>query len=259
MLGVLSKVVAESMLSLYPVFVKNIHLPVAVQMWSRFISYIGVSLFFIDYGYVWAALRSWPGLALMAVTIAHIYTSYEGFMLLESGPAYTLFYIYPVIILLLSGNLSWVLAAATFAGAYLLASAESLKGVTMIVGAALTEALIYFLVKKLKTKNNWNHLFISYIGGAVLLTAYYARSFEGSSVFTTSLGINGVIGMLGYVLRFYSMSHLSVFWYAMLSNVGIVMSYVYGYLFNGELVHFKQIAGSVLVVIACLLSKLEMS
>jgi drug/metabolite transporter (DMT)-like permease len=245
------------MLSLYPVFVKNIHLPVALQMWSRFISYIGVSLFFIDYGYVWAALRSGPGLALMAVTIAHIYTSYEGFMLLDSGPAYTLFYIYPVIILFLSGNLSWLLAATTFAGAYILASADSVRGTAMIVGAAFTEALIYFLVKKLKTKNSWNHLFISYIGGAVLLTAYFARSFSGTSMFTASLGINGLIGMFGYVLRFYSISRLSVFWYAMLSNVGIVMSYVYGYLFNGELVHFKQIAGSALVVIACLISKLQ--
>jgi multidrug transporter EmrE-like cation transporter len=51
------------------------------------------------------------------------------------------------------------------------------------------------------------------------------------------------------------MSRLDVFWYAMLSNVGIVMSYVYGYAFSGEIVHLKQILGSLLVVVACVASK----
>lgn len=257
MLAELSKVVAESLLSLYPVFVKNIDLPMSVQMWSRFTAYIAVSAFFIDYKYVWNAVRSPLGAGLMLVTLAHIYTSYRGFMLLDSGPAYTLFYIYPMLILLLAGKLSFWLGALTFGGAYLLSNAESPEGVGMIVLAALTEALIYFLVKGLKTANNWNHLFISYVGGALLLSAYYARSLPSllKPAVATSLGINGLIGMFGYVLRFYSMSRLDVFWYAMLSNVGIVMSYVYGYAFNGELVHFKQILGSLLVVVACMASK----
>lgn len=257
MLAALSKVVAESLLSLYPVFVKKTDLPLTLQMWSRFAAYIAVAALFIDYKYVWDAIRTPVGAGLMLVTMAHIYTSYKGFQLLESGPAYTLFYIYPMLILLLAGKLSFWLGALTFAGAYLLSSAQSLEGVGMIVLAALTEALIYFLVKNVKTANNWNHLFISYIGGAVLLTAYYARSLPAlfKPELAASLGINGVIGMFGYVLRFYSMSRLSVFWYAMLSNVGIVMSYVYGYALNGEAVHFRQILGSLLVVVACVASK----
>ena len=66
----------------------------------------------------------------------------------------------------------------------------------------------------------------------------------------------GIIGMFGYVLRFYSMSRLDVFWYAMLSNFGIFMSYVYGYVLNGEVVHPNQLVGSLLVIFACMASKL---
>ena len=257
MLAALSKLVAEGLLSLYPVFVKNIDLPLPLQMWSRFAAYIAVAALFIDYKYVWDAIRTPLGGALMLVTLVHIYSSYQGFLLLESGPAYTLFYVYPMLILLLAGKLSFWLGALTFGGAYLLSSAESPEGVAMILLAALTEAFIYFLVKRLKTSNNWNHLFISYIGGAILLSAYYFTSLPDllKPNLVTSLGINGLIGMFGYVLRFYSMSRLDVFWYAMLSNFGIVMSYVYGYAFNGELVHAQQLLGSLLVVAACVASK----
>jgi drug/metabolite transporter (DMT)-like permease len=256
MLAALSKVVSESLLSLYPVFVKNMKIPIPLQMWSRFAAYVAVSALFVDYKFVWAALKSWAGVALMGVTLVHIYTSYKGFVLLESGPAYTLFYIYPMLILLLAGNLSIWLGGLAFVGALLLASAQSLVGVGMIVAAAFTEALIYFLVKRLKTTNNWNHLFLSYVGGAVLFSLYYAtQKVEVTPPLVKSLGINAVIGMAGYLLRFYSMSRLPVFWYAMLSNVGIVTSYAYGYAWNGEVVHWKQIAGSVLVAAACLLSK----
>ena len=47
-LGILSKIGAESLTSLYPVFVKNIKLPMATQLWSRFFTYTVISFFFID-------------------------------------------------------------------------------------------------------------------------------------------------------------------------------------------------------------------
>ena len=45
-------------------------------------------------------------------------------------------------------------------------------GVVMILLAAITEAMIYFIVRKLKTSNPWNHVFISYLLGAVLFTKF---------------------------------------------------------------------------------------
>jgi hypothetical protein len=99
MLYIASKLLSESLLSLYPVFVKNIDLPIQTQMWSRFVTYTVISLFFIDKS-ILSLLTSFYGIALMMVTILHVYTSYKGFLLLESGISYALFYTYPLFIYL---------------------------------------------------------------------------------------------------------------------------------------------------------------
>lgn len=43
-----SKLVSESLLSLYPVFVKKITLPIDLQLFTRLIAYVVISLFFIN-------------------------------------------------------------------------------------------------------------------------------------------------------------------------------------------------------------------
>ena len=35
-----SKLVSESLLSLYPVIVKNLAIPIEMQLWSRFFTYV---------------------------------------------------------------------------------------------------------------------------------------------------------------------------------------------------------------------------
>ena len=47
-LEILSKLTSESLLSLYPVFVKHIGLPLGLQTWSRCFSYATISAIFID-------------------------------------------------------------------------------------------------------------------------------------------------------------------------------------------------------------------
>jgi drug/metabolite transporter (DMT)-like permease len=74
-------------------------------------------------------------------------------------------------------------------------------------------------------------------------------------VVSVSLGLNAVIGMFGYLLRFYSITRLPVFWYAMLSNIGVVCSYIYGYVFNGETIGVRQILGTMIVLVACWFAK----
>ena len=86
-LEVISKILSESLLSLYPVFVKNIDLPLHLQLWSRFMTYIVITGFFIDWGFIAKSMFSKNGLLLSFITIIHVYTSYRGFQLLESGIA----------------------------------------------------------------------------------------------------------------------------------------------------------------------------
>jgi len=254
--AVAGKVVSEAMLSLYPVFVKNIGLPVTAQMWARFAAYAGISALFVDWGVVLRYVRQGWGLALAAVTLLHIYVSYRGFQLLTSGSAYTLFYVYPVLILLFAGKLTAWIAATAIAGVAVLARGESGLGVGMTLAAALTEAIIYFIVLRLPTKNNWNHVFLSYVLGALVLTALVGvQGVALPAAAGWALAINVGLGLFGYYLRFYAISNLPVLTYALLSNVGIAASFGYGYYFNGDPVGMQEVVGACLVAGACFLAR----
>ncbi len=260
-----SKLVSESLLSLYPVIVKNIAIPIEMQLWSRFFTYVVISMFFIDPSYIQSSLVSLDGILLSVVTIAHVYTSYKGFMLLESGMSYTLFYLYPIMILLMSGEPISPIMGLSLLGVYLLYSEKSknddkekekdkerdkLTGVIMISLAAFTEALIYFVVRRLKTANNWNHIFLSYFPGSLLMTGLLFNQINlANQNINLSLLLNGVIGLVGYLLRFFAISKLSPSIYAPLSYFGVIMAYVYGILINGEQITLLKAIGSLCIII----------
>ena len=247
MLYILGKVISESLLSLYPVFVQNINLPIETQMWSRFFTYTFLSLFFIDKSIV-ELLTSFYGIALMIVTIIHVYVSYQGFLLLESGISYALFYTYPLFIYIGSYYSITPYFIFPLIGTWLMYYDNkkiNMVGVGMILLAAITEAMIYFIVRKLKTKNHWNTVFISYILGAIVLSGY-ATTAQTASV---SLVINGIIGLIGYLLRFITMTHLSPITYSFLSYIGIVMAFVYGVIFNAEQITLPKIAATLFILV----------
>jgi drug/metabolite transporter (DMT)-like permease len=247
MLYIASKVIAESLLSLYPVFVKHIQLPIETQMWSRFFTYTVISFFFIDKS-ILKLLPSFYGVMLMLVTMVHVYTSYKGFLLLESGISYALFYTYPIFIYLGSYfSLTPYFIFPVLGTSLLFYDNKSMNafGVFMILLAAITEAMIYFIVRKLKTSNPWNHVFISYVLGAVLFTKFAT----GATNVSWSLVINAIIGLAGYLLRFFSMAHLSPVLYSFLSYIGIVMAFVYGVIFNGESITMIKLFATLLILI----------
>jgi drug/metabolite transporter (DMT)-like permease len=293
---ILAKIISEALLSLYPIFVKFINIPIVLQIWSRFITYSFISLFFINWKYIFSNIFSKNGLLLSLITIIHVYVSYRGFQLLESGISYVIFYTYPLFILLFAGKKVNILTIGLILlGVYLLSQNSNKKeeidesfvknendkifkkndekeyfwqeGVIMILLAAITEAFIYFLVLNLKTENNWNHIFISYFFGAFAISAYYLTkkdlnvtdtiSIKNNSKITVyiSLLINGIIGLFGYVLRFYAIGRLNTTVYAMLSYLGIIMAYVYGVIFNKDDITFQKIIGSLLILIPIFIEK----
>ncbi len=264
---IISKLISESLLSLYPVIVKNIEIPMEMKLWSRFFTYVIIAFFFIDSSYILNNLVSYDGILLSMATMAHVYTSYKGFMLLESGISYTIFYLYPIMILLMSGEPIHPIMGLSLLGVYLLYSEKSkteqnddktsqpqnddkINGVIMISLAAFTEALIYFIVRRLKTVNHWNHIFLSYFPGSLVMTLFLFRQIN----FTTrgvniSLFLNGIIGLIGYLLRFFAISRLTPTVYAPLSYFGVIMAYVYGIIINGEQITLWKIIGSLCIVI----------
>jgi drug/metabolite transporter (DMT)-like permease len=197
---------------------------------------------------------------------------------LDSGVSFAIFNSYPLMILLLAGTLwhnSYILVLiglALFIYGNYTDSKDSKDskdgekedkkenfnyGLIMILLAALTEAFIYFLVRRIKTPNNWNHVFISYFLGAVLLTAYMVYNYKDAesgldAADKSRVGIavitNGIIGTLGYFLRFFASYRLEPEIYAPLSYFGVVMSYVYGIAFDNETLNWKKVLGTISIL-----------
>lgn len=283
--AIFSKLIAEGLLSLYPIFVKNIGLPLSLQVWSRVFSYTAISAFFIDYPFVLQNLFSKNGILLSLITLIHIYTSYRGFQLLESGVSYTLFYIYPILILLFSKQGLHPVMLLSLLGVFLLSYSPAVKsaashahdqptdksadesaadasadkslawnpeGYIMILLAALTEALIYFVVRNIKTENSWNHIFLSYFLGAGILSVGFSSQILGmnlNSSLSWSLGINVVIGLFGYLLRFFAISRLEPMLYAPLSYFGVFMAYVYGIFIQKDTITLQKILGTLMIIL----------
>jgi drug/metabolite transporter (DMT)-like permease len=275
-LAIISKLIGESLLSFYSIFVKKINLELILQIWSRFFSYVIVSSFFIDWEFITKYLFSINGLLLSVVTIAHVYSSYRSFQLLESGVAVTLYYIYPILILLFSGTPISPVFFISLLGVYLIANDLQPKkenyenndqniikqntnmkehfwneGIFAAFMAGATEAMIFFLVKDLKTFNNWNHLFISYFFGAIALTMYLWKNIISIKLYSglsVSLIVNAFIGLVGYYLRFFAISRLDASIYAPLSYFGIIMSYIYGVFLNNDTITIQKIIGTFFII-----------
>ena len=281
-LEIVSKLTSESLLSLYPIFVKKIGISSSLQLWTRLITYVLISVFFVNWSFIKASLFSLDSITLGLVNLSHVFFSYEGFRHLNSGVSFAIFNSYPLMILLLAGTM-WdksyllvILGLAFFIyGNYTEKKEEEEKkkekkeekdsnknenfnyGLVMILLAALTEAIIYFLIRRIKTTNNWNHVFISYFLGAVLMTVYSIYDFKDTSsgLETADKGrvglaviINGIIGTVGYFLRFFASYRLEPEIYAPLSYFGVVMSYVYGIAFDNELLNWKKVLGTVSIL-----------
>lgn len=260
---IFSKLLSESLLSLYPIFIKKLYLPTNLQLIIRLFIYLIISLFFCNFGFIKKYIFNYNVLILGLINLLHIYSSYKGFELLESGISYTLFYTYPIFILLLTGTPLHFSIFISLLGVFILTYKEfsngiSYKGLFMILIASFTEALIYLYINKIPTKNNWNHLFLTYLYGTIIITFYFIyKQYYSNQPFKInklqnknillSLIINSIIGSLGYYLRFYATTRLNPFIYAILSYFGILMSFIYGIIFNNENITLQKIMGSIFI------------
>jgi len=278
--------VSESLLSLYPIFVKKIGLTLVHQVWTRLVAYVGISAIFVNWSFIGSSLFTTDALILAAINLSHIFFSYEGFRNLDSGVSFAIFNTYPLMILLIAGvmwNNVYLLVLLGLALFVLGESApergatgpegtkerSSLKegtkektdftyGIAMVLLAALTEALIYFMVRRIKTDNHWNHVFLSYFVGFVAFTTYLL--IKGTDLpisggrMGLAVGLNGLIGAGAYFLRFFAASNLAASIFAPLAYFGMVMSYVYGIVFNQETLSWEKVGGTLCILAANYLS-----
>jgi len=262
------KLLSESLLSFYPAMVKYIKFPISNQVWARLTIYSIISAFFMDWKGILSKILSGLGLSLAAVNCIHVFSSYIGFNNLDAGVSYSIFYIYPLILILLAGyKFQWFLLLPIL-GVILLTytswkeqpTNKVIIGISSIFVATITEVLIYFIVKKMNYSNQWNSLFIAYLIPAFVLTVILGKNIIPKNddkdninkrMIILLIG-NAVIGVLGYYLRFYTIGKLSSGVYGSLSYFGIIMAYVYGTFLNKDKITWQKILGSLTIMSGCI-------
>lgn len=267
MINIIYKLISEALLSLYPTFVKKIPVSLDTQLLSRMAGFAIFPIFFMDFKRDLINLNS---LILSIITFVHVWLSYKGFIKLESGIAYALFYTYPLILLYLTTRKFNIYYIIAFIGVLLLSldknpfsedmDMDKIEGVIYILGATITEVMIYYFAKNTNTTNSWNIMFISYFPAFVIFGLYYLiikrkeiMNIDNNNqpkILGLMLLFNIFIGCVGYFLRFYTMKRLSTKIYVILSFFGIITAYIYGIIFENEKITFKNIIGTLLIIIS---------
>ena len=276
--GVLAKVLSELTLATYPVFIKIVDISFIKKLIYRFFAFCLISIFFCDINVLKKYLFNKDGLLLSFYTLIHIIASYKGYELLDGGVANSILYIYPLIILYFNNKKYIIIYFLILVGLILLSLDHFIKKnkinsdkkdvqITYVKGffcmliAAITEALIYFSILNIKTTNNWNHIFISYFFGLILVISFFIinikiehESLKENLVIDKKnlifLLFNVFAALFGYYLRFYSMDKINYKLYAILSYLGIFMTYFYSYMFNNEKLTYLNFIGSLIIILS---------
>jgi drug/metabolite transporter (DMT)-like permease len=247
---------SEYLLSLYPSLVHHLKVPLEIQMWGRFVVFTILGLFF-GTGNFWKNLLDYRVIILSLINAVHIFSSYQGFKYLPPADAYSIFYMYPFINLILlkigtgyhiTGH-QWFFFATALFGVFLL---RANRFYMLMMGiSAFTESIIYFMIKMIKPENSWDGVLYSYLWTAVALTFKNYMNYDQLSI---PLLVNGAIGATGYYLRFWNVNSVEPKLYSLFSFLGIPFSYINQYLING--IKPKHLGGAIIILISLVLSVL---
>jgi drug/metabolite transporter (DMT)-like permease len=277
---------SESVLSLYPILVKQLRSSLTSQVFQRCVVYSLLALVVGGIGSMTNLFSSASNIllffALGLVNLAHVWTSYRAFQRLPGGAALTLFYTYPILNIfgawlvfgekISIGSLPYF--AIIMAGVYLLITATGkakevpgvkenfkdgddkrefkLMDVLAGLGAAATETLIYLLLYSRRAEKGVN-MFTSvqrvYGSSALLmLPMLFAGKIDFVREEVSKMGLwNGLLGFTGYAARFAAIPLVSPVLYSALSLFGIMAGYIWGFLFGKETISGRGILGSGLV------------
>ena len=278
---------SEITLASYPILIKSVDTNIWTQIVSRMAVYGLMSLGVLlgqpkQLASVSLANLSGGGL----LNLLHVATSYKAFSELPAGNAMAIFYAYPIWNLLGA----WLLKGETIATeslpwvglaiAGMLAIAQPDVGTLLdtehplallcAVLSGVTESAIYFFFKlRGSDDGTFKGMFELYGGSfAWILALIGARGAFGSMAPVPALDLswkawapmllfNGLIGFGGYAMRFAAIPMVSTLIFSILSLIGIVTSYIFGYIFEGEKPSYLAIAGAIAIIVAngVLLSK----
>ena len=105
-IGILGLIFGQSLMSLYSVSTKLISLNTFSQVLARCVIFGLSGLFFGSFNLV-SLLSNFNMWHISLIQLIHVYSSYTGFNNLNAGMAMSLFYLYPIFGLLLSGKFNF--------------------------------------------------------------------------------------------------------------------------------------------------------
>lgn len=269
---------SEVLLSLYPILIKTVKANLPTQILSRLLTFSSGGLALasredlVNTLGTPAAIQRTLGLGLLTVT--HIYVSYLAFSSLSAGVAMSLFYTYPFWNLLGGAAIygesinpkSIPYLISGLIGTYIISSSgqddsvgglgegkvSTALGVAAGLAAALTESAMYFAVKDRKSDGPWASI-VELYGGALpwLLGALPFVKFQFSlQAWIPMILFNVIVGFVGYSLRFFSIPKVSTEIFGLLSFVGVLASFVFGYFFVGEKPSVLTLVGVICILVA---------
>lgn len=280
---------SEIVLALYPILIKTVPTTLTNQLLSRFLTFTVLAAVLASP----TALRETWGTSkgikrstgLGAITLAHVASSYYAFDTLSAGAAMSLFYTYPIWNLL-GGALLYgesvsltqaALVALAFLGTVLIAQDTHegedrplrWKGIAAALAAALTETLMYFGVRTTKIADPYMSTLELYPGALFGMMLYLGlRSEKGTEeTFQSSVSpstsktnpwvkmtlFNVCIGFIGYALRFYAIPKVSTIVFSLLSFVGVIAAFAWGWIFVEEKPTIKTAIGATCISAAAAL------
>jgi len=265
----ISLLTSGALLSLYPILVRSINVDLLTHTLTRLITativcYPFTSLLIGD-------VVSHPINHIVSIVyVIHIWSSYLGFRNLDVGIALTLFYTYPMINVLIKNvldkkNISRTIIyyfLISFMGVVLISHTHAstnqniLLGIIFMLLASITESIIYIFQKNGADKNPFNMLFgMCFTGSIILLIIWLFRKCECPSSKVSDpktlfklFVANMMLGVIGYLLRFYGISRVTTEWFSILSFMGIIFGYIYGWIFYRETITVPKLIGTLLIL-----------
>lgn len=132
-------------------------------------------------------------------------------------------------------------------------SKDTFIGLVSGIGSAFTESLMYLMVKAdVSSISPFIQVLKTYILGGILSLGYLIKNIDKINLdwhyWTTLILFNALVGFVGYVIRFFTIPRLTTIAFNSLIFIGVLFSYIWGYLFSNEKIKMKNILGTLLIV-----------
>ena len=267
--------IGEAIVSVYPFIVKTTPLDIPLQTAIRLGTYSGISILLSN----WSILLSvpfWQLFGIAIINIVHILTSYYGFHYLNPSLAQSIFYIFPFLNLVFNivfrgesiAYTKFAMLIPILLTVYFIYRQNEIEpytdtkptqnthlGIPMIIGAMITESLLYIFIKMSSIGvNPWNNVVATYGLAGIMYVAYWLQKnrhtlkktwTDNKYQISKLVILNILIGSFGYGLRFAAITKVPSVVYSGLSYIGIFMAVIYGLYFRVETMSEAKIGGLV--------------